>query len=82
MQVTLNPEDQRYIEEQVRAGRYGSVEDFLAAAVARVRQTDRVGDFEPGELDTLIAQAEEEFARGEAHSMEEVRAHFSKRVGR
>lgn len=22
MQITLNPEDQRYIEEQVRAGRY------------------------------------------------------------
>ena len=80
MQVSLSPEDQKYLEEQVKAGRYGSVEEFLTAAVAQLRQADQFGDFSPGELDQLIAEAETEFDRGEGVSLEAVRDHFARRA--
>ncbi|HSI35173.1 MAG: type II toxin-antitoxin system ParD family antitoxin [Phycisphaerae bacterium] len=79
MQITLTPDDQRYIEEQVRAGRYQSVDQVLSAAVANLRQADHTGDFAPGEMDKLIAEAEEDFARGDVLTLDEVRAHFSRK---
>ena len=79
MKVALKPEDERYIREQVGAGRYASAEDALAAAVAQLRQADRAGDFAPGELDALIREAEAEFGRGEGYTMAEMREHFAQR---
>ena len=77
MQITLRPSLKRYVEEQVRAGRYASAEDVMAAAVGRLMQDEDSGDFAPGELNALIARAEAQFRRGEgldaADVFEEIR---------
>jgi antitoxin ParD1/3/4 len=58
MQLSLPPEIQKLIEERVRSGRYQSAEDVVAAAVANLDQQESVGDFVPGELDSLIDEGE------------------------
>ena len=72
MQITLKPELERYVEEQVRAGRYASAEDVMTAAVGRLMQDDHAGDFAAGELDALIARAEAQFRRGEGSDASDV----------
>lgn len=37
MSLTLKPEDERFLAEQVRAGRYNSAADALADAIDRLR---------------------------------------------
>jgi antitoxin ParD1/3/4 len=58
MQLSLPPEIQKLIEERVRSGRYHSAEDVVAAAVTNLDQQESVGDFSPGELDTLLDEGE------------------------
>lgn len=81
MDIVLNkPELAKYVEEQVRAGRYDSPEGVVAAALARQIQDERLGDFAPGEWDALLAEAEEDVARGDLLTLEEVREHFRRRA--
>ena len=75
MNITLKPELQRFIEEQVRTGQFGTPEDVIEAGLGRLRADD-FGDFQPGEMDRLIGGAEAQFARGEGHALDEVRRHF------
>lgn len=62
MEVSLHPELQRFVEDQVRAGCYESTEALLNAAVARL-QTDAefagpdLADLQ-SELGIAIAEAE------------------------
>ena len=72
MAISLNPETQRMIEERMKQRGYASPDDMVRAGLALLdRQTD-TGDFAPGELDRLIAQAEAEFERGEGINADEV----------
>jgi antitoxin ParD1/3/4 len=80
MTITLKPEWQKYVEEQVQSGRFASAEDVLSAALYRLQQDEKVGDFGPGELDALLAVGKAQLDRGEGHSMQEVREHFRKRA--
>ena len=51
MNLSLPPRIQKLIEERVRAGKYETPEDVVAAAVVSLDQQERFGDFEEGEFD-------------------------------
>jgi Arc/MetJ-type ribon-helix-helix transcriptional regulator len=69
MSVALNPETLRLIEERMRRGGYASADDVVRAALASL---DQQADFEPGELDWLLAVADAEIDRDELLDGEEV----------
>lgn len=58
MQISLSSELQRFVDEQLASGTYATPEDVLQAAVASLRQSEKFGDFAPGELDALLAEGE------------------------
>jgi antitoxin ParD1/3/4 len=65
MQITLPPELARFVEEQVKAGRYESADGVVYAALTRLRIED---DIPPAELESLraeVAAGIEEADRGE-----------------
>lgn len=64
MNVTLKPELERFIEDQVNAGRFSSVADVLEAGLARLI-LDPPGDWLDGEDLTAIEVSERQIARGE-----------------
>jgi putative addiction module CopG family antidote len=72
MNLSLNPETQKFIDEQVKAGRYHSPEAVLEDAVKRMMDEDAM------ELDdeTLAAidESEDQIARGEYRDWEDVSA--------
>jgi antitoxin ParD1/3/4 len=79
MEIVLKPELQRYVEQQVRSGKYAAVEDVVAAALVRQMQDERLDQFLPGELDELLAAGEADLERGDVVTLEEAREHFRRR---
>ena len=79
MKLALRPELEQYIEQQVKAGRYQSAEEVVAAALARQIQDERMGEFLPGELDALLAVGEKDLDDGATVTLAEAREHFQKR---
>ena len=59
MTVTLPRDVQTFVEEQIAAGRFSTVEEVLRAGVIALSAPESIGDFAPGELDALIAEGEE-----------------------
>lgn len=80
MQVSLRPELVKFIEEQVRGGKYGSVDDALNDAVARLREEEELlaGELDDDDL-AAIEEGLAQVARGEARPWEDVRAELVKR---
>jgi putative addiction module CopG family antidote len=72
MSVELKPNLQRFVYEQVRAGRYDSPEEVIEAGLTALQQQDREAEFAPGELDALIAEGVAELDRGESYDGEAV----------
>jgi putative addiction module CopG family antidote len=58
MNLSLNSHVQKLIEERVNSGQYATPEDVVAAAIMTLDQQERLGDFEAGELDDLLAEGE------------------------
>jgi antitoxin ParD1/3/4 len=79
MKLSLSPEIERLIEERIRSGMYRTPEDVIAAAVSNLHQQEMFGDFEPGELDELLAEGERS---GEALDGEQVFAELRELWGR
>jgi Arc/MetJ-type ribon-helix-helix transcriptional regulator len=77
MQVSLKPAIQRYIDEQIREGRFPNTEAVLEAAVARLML-----DPAPDELDAedlaAVAGSEEQIGRGESLDWKTVSAQLRK----
>ena len=69
MDLCLTPEMQRFIQDRVRSGMYGSPEEVVAAAFALLEQQEVTGDFEPGEMQRLIDEGEQS---GDALDAEQV----------
>lgn len=80
MNLSLRPEIQRFIDEQVKAGRYPTPEAVVEAAVADMR------DIEDLELDgatiAAINEAEDQADRGEGVDLDTFRASMNKRFTR
>ena len=78
MTITLTPDQQKWLEAEVAAGRLTSVESAVRAAVDLVLM--------PVDLDDLswakpyLDEARDQIARGETVSLEEFNAHAEKRL--
>jgi Arc/MetJ-type ribon-helix-helix transcriptional regulator len=59
MNLSLDPDVQKLIDDRVRSGKYATPEDVVAAALATLVHQERQGDFAPGELDELLAEGEQ-----------------------
>lgn len=55
MNVSLAPELERFLSEQVRQGRYGSTEEALSRAVELLKETEDAEN----RLETLLEEAED-----------------------
>jgi Arc/MetJ-type ribon-helix-helix transcriptional regulator len=58
MKLTLPSQTRKLIEQRVRSGKYATAEQVVVAAVSQLDQQEQLGDFEPGELDRLLAIGE------------------------
>lgn len=63
--MTLNIRTQKRIEQWRARGGYATADDVVIAALAALEQQMNKGQFEPGELDKLLAVADAEIARGD-----------------
>lgn len=71
MNLTLAPQTQKQIESHLKSGKYQSAEEVIAAALSLLEQQEQLAEFEPGELDRLLAEGE---SSGEALDGERVLA--------
>ncbi len=58
MEVTISKQLQQFVNDQVESGAYATAQDVVCAAIAAFKQQhDRAtDDFEPGELDAILAE--------------------------
>jgi Arc/MetJ-type ribon-helix-helix transcriptional regulator len=73
MNVALNPELERFIEEQVKAGRFVSPAVVLEAGLARLMLDPLSDELDEEDL-VAIEESEEQIARGEDLDWTEVSA--------
>ncbi len=59
MNISLDPEVQRVIDERIKSGQFSRPEDVIAAALMTMQQQEWACDFEPGELDFYLAEGEQ-----------------------
>ena len=59
MRIALSPETERLIEEYMKRGGYATADDVIRAGLEVLDQQAAAGDFEAGEWDALIAEAEQ-----------------------
>ncbi len=75
MNITLGPETQRLLEDQLKSGQYTSPDEVLRAAL------NALNEISPGELDeaTLdaIDESEDQIEHGQVEDWEDVRARIS-----
>jgi antitoxin ParD1/3/4 len=79
MNITLPREQQEWLEAQVRAGAYESIDEAVATIVAEHMLLD------PDDLDwakPLVDEARASIARGEGMTLEEYRTRMDKRFGK
>ncbi len=79
MTITLPRAQQEWLEAQVAAGNYDSVEEAVASIVAEHMQLD-VDDLSWAR--PLVDEARESLARGEGMTLEEYRARMTERFGK
>jgi putative addiction module CopG family antidote len=73
MNIQLKPEQAAYAEEQVRAGRFASVDDVVAAALSRLQLDDEVLESELDEEDAAaLREGIAQLDRGEGRPWEDV----------
>ena len=58
MNISLSPKVQKLIQQRMKRGGYATPDDVVLAALAILEQSERFGDFEPGELDALVAEGD------------------------
>lgn len=76
MNVALKPKLRKFVEEQVKTGRYDTVGDVVAAALSRLMQDHHTREFAPGELRSLVIEGEADIARGDTLTLKQARRHF------
>ena len=71
MQIALQPKMRKFVESQLKSGRYERADDVVAAALGRLMQDERAKSFAPGELRKLVAEGEADIARGDTVTLAE-----------
>jgi Arc/MetJ-type ribon-helix-helix transcriptional regulator len=54
----MRPCTHKLIDQHVKSGKYATPEEVVAAAILALDQEEQFGDFEPGEVDRLLAEGE------------------------
>jgi len=72
MAVTLNPEQERIVNEELRSGRYGSAEEVIWQALAALREKARYHAAKPGEERRRAVQDMLEFAERNRTRLQDV----------
>lgn len=81
MTITLTPEQQSWLENQVAAGRFPSVEDAVRMAVADLKAAESAEtDHDLAWAKPYVDEAREAVARGEFMTLDEYRARMTKRL--
>ena len=75
MQVTLTQEAQRLVEQKLKSGRYSTAEEVVLAGLLALLREGR-DEFEAGELQRLLAVANEQIDRGDTSDGEEFLEEF------
>jgi antitoxin ParD1/3/4 len=65
MNISLDPEIQRYLEEQVKVGRYGSIDEAVNSLLATAKLEEELTPQDVQELRDEIAAGLEEAERGD-----------------
>ncbi len=65
MQLSLPPEVQKQIDDLVSSGQYQTAEQVITAAMVSLHQQEAFAEFEAGELDAKLEEAERAIERGE-----------------
>jgi antitoxin ParD1/3/4 len=56
---------QKFVEQKLKAGEYSSAEAVIEAGLASLERQEAARQFEPGELDDLLAEGERDIERGD-----------------
>ena len=56
--MEISPKTEKLIKDRMKKGGYASPEAVVLAGLASLQQNESFGDFEPGELDELLAEGE------------------------
>jgi antitoxin ParD1/3/4 len=72
MNVSLSTKMREFVEDKLRRGEYESPEDVVEAGLESLAFRERIGDFDAGELDQLLARGESDIARGDVIDGEQV----------
>ena len=72
MNISLSPKTQKLLKGRMKTGAYRSPDDAVRAGLAYLQQQEHASDFEPGELQKLLAVADAEIERGKLLDGEEV----------
>lgn len=78
--MTLRPDIQRFIEEQVRTGRFPTPASVVEAAIANMRDSEAM-DLDESTI-AAINEAEAQADRGEGEDLDAFRARMKKRMAR
>ena len=65
MNIEISPATLRILKSRMKRGGYESPDAAVRAGLAYLEQQENAIDFEPGELDRLLAVADVEMAKGE-----------------
>ena len=64
MELSLSPELQRFVDEKVRSGRYGSSQEVVLAALAVLMQHDGLEAYSTSELEVMYPGLRGKIAEG------------------
>lgn len=80
IQVTLSPEQERFVEDAVRSGRFTSAEQVVAEALTRLMEEadEEIDD----ETYVALRRSDEQIARGETRAWEDVREELRRKYSR
>jgi putative addiction module CopG family antidote len=75
MNLSLDPEVWKFIEERVRAGQYATAEDVVREAIARLRSDEELAAEElDDETLAALAESDAQYERGEVRDWKDVSA--------
>jgi len=78
MTITLTPKQQKWLEAEVAAGRFASVEEAVQLAVAELMRPIETTDLSWAK--SYIDEARASLARGEGVTLEEFNAHVDAKL--
>ncbi len=70
--MNQTPNVQKIIDDRLKSGKYQTSEDVITAGLMTLNQQEHLGDFKPGELDQLLAEADAAIEKGELFDGEAV----------